>query len=178
MHMPCLSRVCRHVQALRGPGARVLAAPRDLHGLPSAAHGAILLVHHRVHETHRGTASRRHARRKRGPARRAVVRLRSMVRLVSHQRALGNALRAEIAFGVRRPHAVRRPPRIREEAGVHARPRPVRAALARDSPVHRTSLFHARGRRRCAVMASPSKRVGGPHPAAFRGRGRGAVRVA
>ena len=147
MHVPCVSRVCRHVQALRGSGARLLAASRDLHGLPGAAYGAILVMHHGVHEAHRGAAGRRDAYRKRGFARRAVVRLRAMVRLVSHQRAFGNALRAEIAFGVRRPHALRRPPRIREEAGVHSRPRPVRAALARDGPVHRTGLLHARGRR-------------------------------
>ena len=177
MHVPCVSRVCRHVQALRGLDTRVLAAPRDLHGLPSTTHGAILVMHHRVHEAHRGAAGRRHARRKRGFARRAVVRLRAMVRLVSHQRAFGNALRAEIALGVRRPHALRSPPRIWEEACVHALPCRVRAALARDGPVHRTGLLHARGGRRCAFMASQAKRVGRPYPAAFRSRGRGAVRA-
>ena len=171
MHVPGVSRVCRHVQALRSPGADVLAPPGDLHGLPGATHGAILLVHHRVHEAHRGAASRRYARRKRGFARRAFVWLRAVVRLVSHQRTFGNALRGEIAFGVRRSHALRRPPRIRQEAGVHARPRPVRTALARNRPVHRASLLHARGRRRCAFVASPAKRVGRPHPTAFRGRG-------
>ena len=50
-------------------------------------------------------------------------------------------------------------------------------SLSGDGPVHRTGLLHARGGRRCAFMASQAKRVGRPYPAAFRSRGRGAVRA-
>ena len=156
LHVPRVPRIRGHVQALRRPRADLCRRAAHVHGLPRPPRALHVRLAARVH------GAQQEHRRCGGDGRRRFgnhhfLRVPQLVGALQDSRA-ERRLRHEEHLGIRRPHAPRDTLLLRQEARVHARPRPAHRAGARHRAVPRPRGRAARAGHRLGVLALPRAR--------------------